>query len=273
MVRYLSSIFLAVAISSSLFIVEAGAELAVAPTRVVFDARAREADVLLTNRGTEERTYRIELEDRVMDSSGKLSVAANVPSSAKGMIRFSPRQVRLQPGQSQIVRIQLRKPATLGEGEYRSHLRIAEVPETVSRTQRMDFEREDGRWLGVQLKPVFGISVPVIVRHGDPSASVAVGQVMLRQDRSAADLELRREGTKSVYGTLKATFLPAGGLEPVDVAELAGIALYADLPVRRLTLPLRFPDEYRTSSGVLRVVYEDAEAGRRILAEGQLEVP
>ena len=38
------------------------------------------------------------------------------PSSAAEMVRFSPRQVRLQPGATQKVRLLVRRPASLAEG-------------------------------------------------------------------------------------------------------------------------------------------------------------
>ena len=41
---------------------------------------------------------------------------------ADGMLSWSPRQITLQPGTAQVVRLMVRKPEGLAEGEYRSHL-------------------------------------------------------------------------------------------------------------------------------------------------------
>ena len=42
--------------------------------------------------------------------------------SAADLVRYSPRQVELAPGEVQTVRIQIRKPEGLKDGEYHSHL-------------------------------------------------------------------------------------------------------------------------------------------------------
>ena len=47
---------------------------------------------------------------------------SDVKNFLKNMVRISPSQVRLAPGERQIVKLAIRKPKDLAEQEYRSHL-------------------------------------------------------------------------------------------------------------------------------------------------------
>src|SRR5690554_3961692 len=101
-------------------------DLLVAPTRVEIDGRGS-AQVILSNIGTEEATYRVSLELRRMNAGGKLDeVAPEDPSPAEEaameMDRFSPRRVVLPPGQPQTVRVSARPDPALPDGEYRAHM-------------------------------------------------------------------------------------------------------------------------------------------------------
>ena len=108
----------------------AGAELSLFPTRIVLEKNQRSAQVELLNRGTAPETYRISVVNRRMTVDGDIVLADNAEPDerfAEAMVRYSPRQVTLQPGQSQTVRVLLRKPAELAAGEYRSHLQFDRV--------------------------------------------------------------------------------------------------------------------------------------------------
>ncbi len=48
------------------------------------------------------------------------------------MVRFSPRQFELKPGESQLVRLATRLPPTLARGEYRFPLRVNNIGETIA---------------------------------------------------------------------------------------------------------------------------------------------
>src|SRR6187551_3107882 len=76
-------------------------DLLIAPTRLILDGR-RGGEVILSNIGEEEATYRIDLELRRMTSDGQLvpvdEAEANVTEhAALEMIRYAPRRVVLPP--------------------------------------------------------------------------------------------------------------------------------------------------------------------------------
>ena len=110
----------------------ARAELMLHPTRIVFEQNQRAAQIELINNGTKPASYRIALVNRRMTDAGQFE-PADTPAPgerfADGMLRYSPRQITLQPGTAQTVRVMLRKPAELAEGEYRSHLLFDKLPD------------------------------------------------------------------------------------------------------------------------------------------------
>lgn len=257
----------------------AAADLMLFPTRVVFERNQRAAQVELINNSPRTVTYRISLVNRRMTETGQF-VPAEPPQPgeqfAANMLRFSPRQVVLAPGGGQTVRLLLRKPAELADGEYRSHLQFSQVPEAAGASD-LEARRDLGSSeIGVQLQAVVSVSIPVIVRHGETSAEVQLQQLQL-QAASGADAPmisatLLRSGNRSVYGDLVATHVDASGQER-EVARAGGVAVYTPNSQRRLRLALS-PQAGTLRGGSLRLVYrERAEAGGKTLAEATVPLP
>ncbi len=108
-------------------------DLLVAPTRVVLDG-ARGTEVILNNIGSQTATYRISLELRRMNADGSLDeLDAASPNdhdaTTLGMISYAPRKVVLPPNQPQAIRIGIRAPAGLPDGEYRAHMLFRAIPD------------------------------------------------------------------------------------------------------------------------------------------------
>lgn len=257
------------------------ADLMVAPTRIVFDKNQRTAQLDLINNGAEPATYRISLVNRRMSETGEFSA---IDSPAPGeqfageLLRYSPRQVVLAPGAGQVVRIMLRKPAGLAAGEYRSHLQFDLIPEA-SGASSLDAQgaKSAAGEVSVQLKALIGVSIPVIVRHGETAAAVTLAGLELLKPVAgqAATLAfvLRRSGNRSVYGDLGATFTPQGGAAQ-EVGKAGGVAVYTPNPLRRVKLELKPPPGLVLARGTLRVTFrERPEAGGKLLAEAAIELP
>ncbi|HTF84838.1 MAG TPA: hypothetical protein VL987_09655 [Cellvibrio sp.] len=257
--------------------VPAFAELMLYPTRVVIEGNQRTAQIQLINNGTESKTYRIAVVNRRMsETGGFVDIDEPLPGElfADHMLRFSPRQVTLAPGAGQTVRVMVRKPANLAEGEYRSHLLFSQQPEA-SGQNSVETRKEHDKGIGVVITPLIGASIPLIVRHGKLDAEVKLTHLELQQSRGQASflaLRLERSGERSVYGDLTVTFTPKGGSETV-VARANGVAVYSPNPVRRARLALELPGEKPLANGSLRVTFqEQAEAGGKLLAEAVLQV-
>src|SRR5690606_39210727 len=112
--------------------------------------------------GIESTTYRLALVNRRMSETGGFTdIDQPLPGEqfADEMLRFSPRQVTLAPGASQTVRIMVRKPSNLAEGEYRSHLLFSQQPQATGSNSIET--RKDAKKIGVVITALIGASIPV----------------------------------------------------------------------------------------------------------------
>lgn len=246
--------------------------LLVAPTRLVFEGRTRTGELTLANKGTGAATYRIRIAFYAMSEDGdmrEIPAPSVEDRAADGLIRYSPRQVTLEPGTSQVVRVALRKPADLPAGEYRSHLVFSPVSQAAAGNAP-----DDELAFKVQLN--VGVAISVIVRQGETAATVALDAPVLRPGKDGAppllDVTIRRSGDRSLYGKLVATFQPTGG-RPVEVGLTKGIGVYVPNALRRFQLSLRPPAGVSLAAGRLQVRFVDEEKGDRVLAAAELILP
>jgi len=258
----------------------AASELMVSPTRVVFEGRTRSARVTLANTGDTTGRYRISFIQRQMTDTG---VLAEVKEGAPGMyademVRFSPREVTLPPGQSQVVRLLLRKKSGLEEGEYRSHMLFQSLPDP-NATSIQQLTDKSGEKLQIQLIPVVGVSIPVIVRQGSLHANASLSNLQFHpakdpQQQPQLTFILRRDGDRSLYGDFRVMFTPDGAT-PLMVTQANGLALYTPNTHRRVTLNLQAPTGVQLTRGELHVTYlkhdQDAQSG--LIAENRLRLP
>lgn len=276
---YLAALLLMISALAATNTLAAG-QLMVSPTRIVFEGNERTKQVSLINNGSETSRFRISFVRRNMAENGKFE---EVPEGDAGMfsdeiVRFSPRQVTLQPGQSQTVRLMLRKKRGMPDGEYRSHLLFQSLPDA-DVSDINELTQEGAKTVSVQLIPVVGITIPVIVRQGDLDSTVSLSDFELKQANTVKgertlSLRLNREGNSSAYGDFRVYFTPEGG-KPVSVAQINGIAVYTPLAGRTVDILLQTPPGLTLSRGELHIVYLEAgkDEATGLLAESRLAVP
>jgi P pilus assembly chaperone PapD len=240
-------------------------DLLVAPTRVVLES-GRGTEVILNNIGEETATYRISLELRRMLPDGTLgdvtvAEANALEKTALAMISYAPRRVVLAPNQPQSIRIGIRPPAGLADGEYRAHMLFRAIP--AARPVTAADQQQTG--VSIALTPIYGVTIPVIIRRGALKAEAFMTDTKLVREggRVALHLSLGRKGTRSTYGRIR--ILKAGVSKPVY--EAAGIAIYAETSSRTVELGLS-PEVVAQLSGPVTVQYvEDQDAGGKVMAE------
>jgi P pilus assembly chaperone PapD len=249
--------------------------LLVSPTRVVFDDARRTAVLTLLNNGNEAGTYRLFLVHYRMTPTGGFEEVTEPTAEDKAtdaMIRFTPKQVVLPPKQTQVVRVQLRLPADLAAGEYRTHLLFRVLPAVPPAGQAGDGKRG----ISIRLVPAVGVSIPLIFRHGQTAATAGLSQLALlppQQDGKARlGLHIQRQGNQSVYGNLVAVFHPAGGGAAREVGRANGIAVYMPNTDRQAILPLAVPPG-AIAHGTVEVRFQEPEADGKVLAKSELHVP
>lgn len=235
--------------------------LLVAPTRLVFEGRQRTGQLTLINTGAETATYRISFVRMRMTEAGGFREVQQPDSAemfADTLVRFSPRRVELPPNVPQTVRLQLRLPAELPPGEYRSHLLFRAVPAS----EPEDSTRSESlTGLQLTLRAVYGVSIPIIVRHGVLVAGLSLSDPRVERVPDAEPpaqlrVTLNRTGDRSVYGDLRAVLVRAG--QPDLVVGLAkGLAVYTPNTRRTCVLPLRLPPSLDPQAR-LRVRFDSA---------------
>lgn len=237
-------------------------DLLVAPTRIVLNG-GRGTEVILKNIGSETATYRVSAELRRMNPDGTLvdvKDASALEKAAQDMIVFAPRKVTLPPNQPQAVRVSARAPQGLADGEYRVHLLFRAIPEATPVTEPVE-----ASGLAFKLIPVYGVTIPVIVRLGNLTAKAGISAVerVQHNGRDAVALQLSRSGDRSTYGEVRV--LKPGIKEPI--AFIKGVAVYKEVDSRRVTVPVDAAFKGTLSGPVTVQYYEVTDNGATLAAE------
>lgn len=240
-------------------------DLLIAPTRLVLDGR-RGGEIILSNVGNEAATYRVSLELRRMDSEGYLHEVedADVTASeqaALDMVRYAPRRVTLPPDQPQSIRISARPGAELPDGEYRVHMSFDALPKVTA----VSNEPAPGEGVAIRLTPIYGITMPIIVRKGQLEVTAGLANPAIEQGERGPTfaIDIIRQGAASIYGDL--LVYKQGIADPVFVVR--GLGVYPEIQARRSTFALD-PEQAAIMKGPVRVEFREAlGSGGGILAE------
>jgi P pilus assembly chaperone PapD len=241
-------------------------DLLVAPTRLVLDGH-KGAEVILNNIGDEPATYRVSIEFRRMTEGGDLvdvTTPSDLDKKAEDMIVYAPRKVVLAPHEPQAIRIVARAPQGLPDGEYRVHLLFRAIPPPNPIVQPSG---EPPKGVQFKLTPVYGVTIPVIVRLGNLQATAGIANVHIetKSGAPAIGLDLVRQGSRSTYGEVRV--LKAGVKDPIAIQK--GVAIYTEIGKRHVSVVI--PENERTAaSGPVTVQYlETFDDGTHLLAETQ----
>ena len=141
-----------------------------------------------------------------MDSNGLLvePEGGMVEFSAEKYLRYSPKQITISAGESQVVRVMVRPPK--GERnndakEYRSHMLFTEIPSK----EDADLQTLVGDGYELKIEQISSLSIPVFVRRGELNAKVSLSQPSIikdKNDQQILSLDLDREGNRAVYGDI-----------------------------------------------------------------------
>lgn len=242
--------------------------LMITPRRVVFEGPQKTQELNLANTGKDTARYLISLvEIRMKEDGGfeQITVPDSGQNFASSYIRFFPRSVTLGPGEVQSVKIQITKQSQLTAGEYRSHIYFRAIPPESPLGEQEATQGTNG--ISVRLIPVFGISIPVIIRVGGSSTAVRLSHPkfdMLQDSTPVLDMVFNRTGNMSVYGDLTIDFVSKQG-KVTRVGEVKGIAVYTPTVSRKVRIALQKPAgiDYRT--GQLHIVYTTPSDARSIM--------
>lgn len=233
-------------------------DLLITPRRVVFEGNKQSQELTLANTGSDTARYNVSFLQYRMTEEGAFE-EINQPDSgqyfADSYLRFFPRSVTLAPNEAQVVRMQFRRKPDMKDAEYRSHVYFRAVPDE---KPLGDLPSQDSAAIGIRLIPIFGISIPVIVRVGDLKLNVDITNLdLIAKSDSVTELALTfsRQGEKSVYGDLAVTWQPESG-DAVEVGLVRGIAVYTPNTLRNFTMQLQNLPGVDYSRGKLIITYK-----------------
>ena len=181
----------------------------------------------------------------------------------------------LEPNVPQTIRVLVRKPRDLPPGEYRSHMLFRALPGIPAGQSAEGLNGTHG--LSVQLVPIYGVTIRVIVRHGNLGADLAITGAELQPvgkngASSAVNVRLARSGERSIYGHVKISLLGEDSGEQL-IGEVRGVAVYSPNRSRTVRIPID-PDLARQVKGRrIKIGFVTlAKAGGRTLAENQFVI-
>jgi P pilus assembly chaperone PapD len=239
--------------------------LMVMPKRVLFESSKKSQELNLVNTGKDTCRYVISLIQMRMKEDGTFERITEPDADQKFAdknVRLFPRTVTLPPNESQVVKVQLTRSNELAEGEYRSHIYFRAVPKD---NPLGEPQPEKDTSISIKLTPVFGISIPVIIRVGQSTSKVRLSYVSfqkLKDNHPSLKLTFNRSGNMSVYGDISIDFISPDG-HVIQVANNRGVAVYTPNLKRNCIVLLDNNKGVDYSKGKLHVVYSEQLNGRQ----------
>lgn len=233
------------------------AELLVIPIRASFGPRDRAQAITLINTSQKTNTYRLDWKYFHLSEGGSMTEVPEDqwPQTPKvgDMVKIAPRQVIIPPQGKQVIRLSLRRPANLPDGEYRAYLSITRLADTSTLGEQAQ-KNGTGVMLGVNLS----LNIPVIVKQGGGDAAGKIGNVSfappshMTGGKPALKVELLQQHTTfSPYGRINVFWQnPAGEEKQIGFVENAYI--YPEIEKRLYTIPLNVN---AVEGGSLRIEY------------------
>ncbi len=252
--------------------------ISVTVKRVIFEGPKRAEVITIINNSDREETYRLSWSHFKMTQSKSLVAVPedNLPPEIRpvvDMVRFSPRRFTIPPRGSQQVRMALRTPANLADGEYRSHLSIRPEESVSDFKDRTSGEQQPG----VSLRMLAGVSMPIIVRKGALDVNVDIENLSaVDQGREIfTSFTMNRQGSKSSYGDLDFICNDKNGTGGYVLKFTRGFSIYEETDKRNVKIRIsKKPDQPKCSTLMVRYTETDGFVGKavKILAESQVPV-
>ncbi|WP_426330166.1 hypothetical protein [Pedobacter sp. R-06] len=251
---------------------EAQGNLIIIPRRVVFDDSKRTQELSIANTGADTAKYLISVIQYRMTKEGAFENITQPDSGqnfADKNFRFFPRSVVLGPNEAQTIKVQLNNTGDLKPGEYRSHLYFRAVPDE----RQPQLADTNAKAIAVRLVPVFGLAIPVIIRRGISTNSIAIVNVAMESkgpDDHQVRMTFSRSGNMSVYGDIRVEYISAQG-KITQVGLARGFAVYTPNDERNFRISLDKNPNINYHTGKIHIIYStSSEIKYAIIAEKEL---
>jgi hypothetical protein len=253
-------VLVAILLSASFIDLYAQGNLLILPRRVVFEGATKSQEITLANTGLDSAKYTVSIVQMRMKEDGAFEQIA-VPDEgqmfADKFLRFYPRTVTIAPKKSQLIKMQFMKPASMEPGEYRSHIYFRAIPKAKPLGEKDVVA--DTTAVSAKLVPIFGITIPVIIRVGESNTRVTLTDLsveMVKDTIPKLKLTFNRTGAFSVFGDITVKYISDQGKE-TKVASVKAIAVYTPNVIRHFQCNLDKVPGIDYKSGKLHVVFSN----------------
>lgn len=227
------------------------------PSRVEMNAKDKVEVVNVTNLSSIARAYSISMEDLVMTEEGITKKVDGFDYSARRMVRFVPRQFVLKPGERQSIRVMMRAPRDLPDGDFHSHMQFLE---NVSKRNEINADIEQEENTSIQAPLAYSTLIPVIVSHGEVKTTISANSAKLITDsngKKAVEIELTRQGNGQGRAFIDVAYVVDG--EEKTASPRSTTYIYRELDKRKKIMALQ---NSIPSGAVIRVsIYDDSSSG------------
>lgn len=244
------------------------------PKRIVFDSPRGTGELNIANIGADTARYNISFVQYRMNEDGsftEITTPDEGQNFADKFLRYYPRSIILAPKESQVVKVQLTKTDQLKAGEYRSHIYFRAIPNFKPLGE--EDKSKDSTTVSVRLIPVFGITIPVIIRIGEVTTKTTLTDLnfsMVNDTIPTFKLAFNRTGNMSRYGDLTVIHISPQG-KRTEVGKANGLSIYTPNAIRRFQLNLRKDQKVDFRTGKLYATYDaPSDTKKEQYAEAEL---
>jgi len=252
MLKRMNRIFLTLLIFIIALPTQALARIDIVPQKIIIDPRDRNSEFTILNLFNTTGKFRVDIVSYKQDENGvykKINAPLDITFDPKKIVRFSPRQFAIKPNGRQKIRLSIRKPGDLADGEYRFHIKAIRFADSSS-------DEEDT----VNLSMNMGVTIPVVVRHGKifnksklTNASYIPPQ-QSNKNRPEVHLEIERNGNISSIGSLDVYQNKKGQEKKIGTIKNANV--FTEIDKRYFKIPLT---QQPTNNSHLIVRYSDGK--------------
>ena len=126
------------------------------------------------------------------------------------------------------------------------------IPDKKPLSAKEDVDTES---IGVKITPLFGFSIPIIVRSGEVNVTATITDLKIPDiKKPTLNFTVHRKGNVSVYGDLVVDYISDKG-ECYTLANMRGIAVYTTIEKRFMSLKLNNKDNLDLTKGSLKLSY------------------
>lgn len=260
--------FFAIIFASTLLCSFSYASLMIKPSRAVLDEKNRSVEITLLNNSKTTKEYHIEWDEKVQTIAGTYIDIDKSSSkfSASDFIQHSPKKVTIEPGKYQKIKLRLRLPRDLADGEYRSHLMMR----VVNDVQKINLD-DNTKGKTMRIVPLLSFSIPIMVRKGQFDSEAKINSIQVKNDKDnkkQVQVSIAHTGKFSTYGSLFA-YAKTGNKPAVKIGETHNIALFRETEKRIVNIPLQV--EQVPSGSAIQVIYKgDDEFEGQILGKAAI---